>query len=174
MELQNHCMCSKVRCASIGALDHCTPIPWGGSQVHQEVPLGLQSLVLGLQVVLLVLQDILVVEAPELEKVLLGIPDVQNVLQVLRVLHNGHHMAAEGEPVGGRHIVEAPLGLEVPQDTLGQMDLLGMIELEALLLVFEGGNQTGSCLLGREEDLQRSAGEHRELQMQQEQLQGEE
>ena len=83
-------------------------------------------------------------------------------------------MAAEGEPVGGRHIVEAPLGLEVPQDTLGQMDLLGMIELEALLLVFEGGNQTGSCLLGREEDLQRSAGEHRELQMQQEQLQGEE
>lgn len=113
MELQNHCMCSKVRCASIGALDHCTPIPWGGSQVHQEVPLGLQSLVLGLQVVLLVLQDILVVEAPELEKVLLGIPDVQNVLQVLRVLHNGHHMAAEGEPVGGRHIVEA-LGWRTP------------------------------------------------------------
>ena len=126
-------------------------------------------------VVLQVLQDNLVVWwGPELAQVLLRSPDVQSVPQVLKVHRNVHHIAAEEEPVGGHHIVEAPLEPGVPQDTLGQGGLLDRIEQVPLLWVFVRGSLIGSCLLGREEDLQHSAKEHQVLQKQLGQLQGEE
>ena len=126
---------------------------------------------LDLQMVLLVqqVQGTLAVQVPEPETALLGSSDVQSDLQVLRVPRNVRHIAAEeGEPVGGHRIVEALLEPEVPQDTLGKGDPLGMIEQVALLQVFVGGSQLGSCPLDTGEDLQ-----HRALQMQQGQLQGE-
>ena len=126
-------------------------------------------------VVLQVLQDSLVVQGgPELAQVLLRSPGVQSDLLVLKVHRSGHHIAAEEEPVGGHHTVEALLEPEVPQDSLGQGDLLDMAEQVLPLWVFEGGSLIGSCLLDMEEDLQHSAKEHQVLQKQQEQLQGEE
>jgi len=159
----------------------CNPIPWEGSQELQEGLRDPQSLMVGLQMVLQVLQALqvqqgtLVVQVvPELGKAHLRSSGVQSGLQVLRVRRNVHHIAAEEEPVGGHHTVEAPLESEVPQDTLGQRDPLDKIEQVAPLWVFEGGSQIGSCLLDREEDLQHSAKEHLGLQMQQGLLQGEE
>jgi len=168
---------------SLSASAHRTynPNPWEGSQELQEGLLDPQSLMVGLQMVLQVpqvlqvQQDTLVVQVvPELGKAHLRTPGVQSGLQVLRVRHNVHHIAAEEEPVGGHHTVGAPLEPEVPQDTLGQRDPLDKIEQVAPLWVFEGGSQTGSCLLDREEDLQHSAKERQVLQMQQGLLQGEE
>ena len=125
-------------------------------------------------VVLQVLQDNLVVWwGPELAQVLLRSPDVQSVPQVLKVHRNVHHIAAEEEPVGGHHTVEAPLESEVPQDTLGQRDPLDKIEQVAPLWVFEGGSQIGSCLLDMEEG-RRRAGEPQVLRKLQVLLQGEE
>ena len=119
-------------------------------------------------------QGTLVAQVPELATALLGSSGVQSGLQVLRVPRNVHHIAAEEEPVGDHHIVEAPLEPEVLQDTLGQRDPLDKIEQVALLWVFVEGSQIGSCPPDREEDLQHSAKEHRVFQMQQGQLQGEE
>ena len=159
----------------------CNPNPWEGSLELQEALPDPQSLMLGLQMALQVLQvlqalqGILAVQVvPELVMALLGSSGVQSGLQVLRVPRNVHHTAAEEEPVGGHHIVEAPLEPEVPQDTLGQRDPLDKIEQEAPLWVFVGGSQIESCLLDREEDLQESAKEHQVLQTQQGRLQGEE
>jgi hypothetical protein len=119
-------------------------------------------------------QGTLVVQVPELATALLRSSGVQSDLQVLMVRRNVHHIAAEEEPEGGHHIVEARLEPEVLQDTLEQRDPLDKIEQVAPLWVFVGGSQLGSCPLDREEDLQHSAKEHQELQMQQGQLQGEE
>jgi len=150
--------------------------PWEGSRELQEALLDPQSLMLDHLMVLQVqqVQDTLVVQVPDLATALLGSSGVQSDLQVLRVPRNVHHIAAEEEPVGGHHIVEAPLEPEVLQDTLGQGDPLDKLEQVAPLWVFVGGSQIGSCPPDREEDLQHSAKERRVLQMQQGQLQGEE
>ena len=176
------CYCRKgYKCQCFSYLS-CTqdvqssPNPWEGSQRLQEALLDPQNWMLDPQMVVLqVLQDSLVVQGgPELAQVLLRSPGVQSDLLVLKVHRNVHHIAAEEEPVGGHHTVEARLEPEVPQDSLGQGDLLDMAEQVLPLWVFEGGSLIGSCLLDREEDLQHSAKEHQVLQKQQEQLQGEE